>query len=166
MSKTPQHYGGEDNPFEPIKIIEHYGLNFHIGNVIKYLLRAGRKEGNAYEQDIRKSIHYLQIELAYAQKRGIPRVDSPAIEEKPAAPFFAVSLASFEGDEMPTRVLLFVNNDGIPRETFDAEEKNVKGFFVSYDADNVHVYGLKHEGDDGGNALILSLPRASTYVYS
>lgn len=163
---TPNHYGGEDNPFEPIKIIEHYGLNFHIGNVIKYLLRAGRKEGNAYEQDIRKSIHYLQIELAYAQKRGIPRMDSPAIEEKPAAPFFAVCLASLKGDEMPSRVLLFVNNEGVAREVFDAEEKGVQGFFMEYEGENIHVYGLNHEGDDGDNPLILSLPRASTYVYS
>ena len=166
MNQTPKHYGGENNPFEPIKIIEHYGLNFQIGNVIKYLLRAGRKEDNAYEQDIRKAIHYLEIELAYAQNRGIPRVDSPVIEEKPAAPFFAVCLASFEGDEMPTRVLLFVNNEGVARETFDAEEKKVQGFFVSYDADNVHVYGLNYEGDDKPNPLILSLPRSSTYVYS
>lgn len=31
----PQHYGGEDNPFEPIKIIEGLNLDFHIGNALK-----------------------------------------------------------------------------------------------------------------------------------
>lgn len=42
----PAHYGGTDNPFEPIKIIEHYDLNFSLGNVIKYTLRAGKKMMN------------------------------------------------------------------------------------------------------------------------
>jgi hypothetical protein len=42
------HYGGEDNPHEPttagkIKNIEYYDLGFNLGNVIKYILRAGIK---------------------------------------------------------------------------------------------------------------------------
>ena len=39
----PDYYGGEDNPYEAIKIIEAYDLNFSLGNVIKYVLRAGKK---------------------------------------------------------------------------------------------------------------------------
>jgi len=33
------HYGGLDNPFQPMFIIEFYELNFNLGNVIKYILR-------------------------------------------------------------------------------------------------------------------------------
>ena len=41
----PDHYGGEDNPMEVIKIIEHYKLGFRTGNVVKYVLREGKKNG-------------------------------------------------------------------------------------------------------------------------
>lgn len=57
----PAHYGGESNPFEPIKIIEHYDLNFMLGNCIKYVLRAGKK-GNKLE-DLEKALWNLQREV-------------------------------------------------------------------------------------------------------
>ena len=57
----PKHYGGEDNPFEVIKIINHYNLNFELGNVLKYVLRADKK-GNR-KQDLQKALWYLQHEI-------------------------------------------------------------------------------------------------------
>lgn len=57
----PKHYGGEDNPLEVIKIINHYGLNFELGNVLKYVLRADKK-GNR-KQDLQKALWYLQHEI-------------------------------------------------------------------------------------------------------
>ena len=57
----PKHYGGEDNPFEVIKIINHYNLNFELGNVIKYVLRADKK-GNR-KQDLQKALWYLNHEI-------------------------------------------------------------------------------------------------------
>ena len=59
--QTPQHYGGEGNPFEPIKIIEYYGLDFKLGNVLKYILRHNRK--NAPLEDLRKARHYLDMKI-------------------------------------------------------------------------------------------------------
>ena len=59
----PAHYGGDANPFEPIKIIEHYDLNFNIGNVIKYTLRAGRKSSETILIDLQKAKQYLEFEL-------------------------------------------------------------------------------------------------------
>lgn len=53
----PAHYGGEANPFEQIKIIEHYQLGFHEGNVLKYLLRWRSKDGI---KDLQKALYYLQ----------------------------------------------------------------------------------------------------------
>ena len=32
----PAHYGGADNPYEAIKVIEAWGLGFCLGNTIKY----------------------------------------------------------------------------------------------------------------------------------
>jgi hypothetical protein len=57
----PSHYGGENNPYEAIKIIEAHNLGFHLGNAVKYILRAGKK-GDASE-DIKKAIWYLEREL-------------------------------------------------------------------------------------------------------
>ena len=41
--------------------IREQGLNFHLGNAIKYICRAGHKESRT--EDLKKAIHYLQNEL-------------------------------------------------------------------------------------------------------
>ncbi len=53
----PAHYGGADNPYEAIKVIEAWKLGFHLGNTVKYIARAGRK-GNLLE-DLKKARWYL-----------------------------------------------------------------------------------------------------------
>jgi hypothetical protein len=63
----PPHYGGADNPYEAIKVIEAWGLGFHLGNAVKYIARAGRK-GDALE-DLRKSRWYLDREIANREKK-------------------------------------------------------------------------------------------------
>lgn len=55
------HY--EKTDYEPIKIINHYNLNFNLGNVIKYVLRAGKKEDNSKLSDLRKAVDYLMYEI-------------------------------------------------------------------------------------------------------
>ncbi len=62
----PDHYGGVNNPYEAIKVIEALNFNFHIGNVFKYISRAGKKidELNQSEQlsllkDLKKARWYL-----------------------------------------------------------------------------------------------------------
>lgn len=57
----PAHYGGGDNPYEAIKVIENWGLNFHLGNAVKYVSRAGKK-GDAIE-DLEKAAWYLRREI-------------------------------------------------------------------------------------------------------
>ncbi len=54
---NPDHYGGKDNVYEALKVIEAHALNFHLGNAVKYILRAGKK-GDATE-DLRKAIFYI-----------------------------------------------------------------------------------------------------------
>jgi len=41
--------------------IRDQGLNFHLGNAIKYICRAGYKDSR--REDLTKAIHYLQNEL-------------------------------------------------------------------------------------------------------
>ena len=56
----PQHYGGEKNPYEVIKVIEAWELDFHLGNTVKYISRAGKKEIDKELQDLNKALWYLQ----------------------------------------------------------------------------------------------------------
>jgi hypothetical protein len=60
MVNSPLHYQGKT--FEVIDIINDYGLNFELGNAIKYILRADKK-GNK-KQDLEKAIWYLNHELS------------------------------------------------------------------------------------------------------
>ena len=45
--------------------IRDQGLNFHLGNAIKYICRAGYKDSKI--KDLEKAIHYLQNELHYEE---------------------------------------------------------------------------------------------------
>lgn len=66
MVNHPDHYGGEDNPLEVIKIIDHYKLGFNLGNSIKYILRAENKEDHL--GDLKKAQFYLNREIAKMEK--------------------------------------------------------------------------------------------------
>lgn len=59
----PAHYGG-DTPTEPIKVIRTWGLNFSLGNVVKYVVRAGQKPSTDALDDLRKAAFYLADEIA------------------------------------------------------------------------------------------------------
>lgn len=63
----PDHYGGEDNTYEAIKVIEAWDLNFHLGNVVKYISRAGKKSKNSVE-DLKKAEWYLSRYVQFIQK--------------------------------------------------------------------------------------------------
>ena len=56
----PSHYGG-DGTYEAIRVIEAWGLGFCLGNVVKYISRAGKK-GSALE-DLKKARWYLDREI-------------------------------------------------------------------------------------------------------
>ena len=51
--------------------IRDQGLNFHLGNAIKYICRAGYK--GSKEEDLEKAIVYLQNELTHARRQNLPR---------------------------------------------------------------------------------------------
>lgn len=58
----PSHYGGEKNPYEAIKVIEAWDLNFSLGNVLKYMRRAGKKSDSILE-DLKKAAWYINREI-------------------------------------------------------------------------------------------------------
>jgi hypothetical protein len=55
----PQHYGG-DNLYEAIKVIENWNLGFCLGNVVKYISRAGKKNPEKEIEDLEKALWYLE----------------------------------------------------------------------------------------------------------
>ena len=59
----PQHYGGKDNPFEAIKVIEAWDLDFCLGNAVKYISRAGKKEVDKNCQDLEKAKWYIERKI-------------------------------------------------------------------------------------------------------
>ena len=50
--------------------IRDQGLSFHLGNVIKYVCRAGHKQDKI--EDLEKAIVYLQNELEHAKRQNSP----------------------------------------------------------------------------------------------
>lgn len=59
---NPKHYNIGD--IEVIDFIDSWGLNFNLGNVIKYVTRCNHKNNKI--EDLRKAIFYIEREI----KRG------------------------------------------------------------------------------------------------
>ena len=53
MVNHPKHYGGESNPYEAIKVIDAWDLDFCLGNTVKYISRAGKKSPEKELEDLR-----------------------------------------------------------------------------------------------------------------
>lgn len=58
----PAHYGGKDDPYEAIKVIDAWRLGFCLGNTVKYISRH-EKKGTSLE-DLKKARWYLDWEIA------------------------------------------------------------------------------------------------------
>jgi len=59
MVNHPNHYGGKDNNYEAIKVIDAWGLGFSLGNTVKYISRAGKKNPTKELEDLKKALWYL-----------------------------------------------------------------------------------------------------------
>ena len=59
----PSHYNS--GTIEVIEAIEDWKLGFHLGNAVKYVARAGKKDPSKYEEDLQKAKWYIDraIEL-------------------------------------------------------------------------------------------------------
>ncbi len=63
----PPHYGGADNPYEAIKVIQAWNLDFELGNVLKYIYRAPHK--GTLLTDLYKAKQYLQFEIEKQERK-------------------------------------------------------------------------------------------------
>lgn len=62
----PGYYGGEHNPYEVVKIIRAWGLGFELGNVLKYIRRAGDKDSMVL-RDLKKAQTYLDMYIKFLE---------------------------------------------------------------------------------------------------
>jgi hypothetical protein len=92
---SPSHYH-KASGVEVIVAIEAWGLGFCLGNVIKYVARAGRKDSGTRIEDLHKARWYLHRELEALEReereraeRGEPVVVDGCLDLCPAG----------EGDE-------------------------------------------------------------------
>ena len=64
MVNHPQHYQfGENNQYEAIKGIDEWGWGFSLGNAVKYISRAGKKNPDKEIEDLKKAIWYIEYHI-------------------------------------------------------------------------------------------------------
>jgi hypothetical protein len=77
----PEHYKA-GRKYEPIDVIEDWGLNYRLGNALKYISRNGRKDGENPIEGLKKAIYYLEREIKYLEQYKLDRpVDYKEIKE-------------------------------------------------------------------------------------
>ena len=64
----PSYYGG-DSPYEVVKVIWAWELSFTLGNVVKYVARAGKKDPSKEIEDLKKARTYLDREIERKEER-------------------------------------------------------------------------------------------------
>ena len=67
MTKKEPHYNAHPSGIECIEVVEH--MNFNLGNVIKYVWRAGLKHANGIE-DLYKAEYYIRREILRKAKES------------------------------------------------------------------------------------------------
>lgn len=73
MVNHPKYYGGKDNPYEAIKVIEAWDLNFNLGSALKYISRKSKPDASLDEQhkrleDLKKAAWYVNREVERFEK--------------------------------------------------------------------------------------------------
>jgi hypothetical protein len=56
-----------NSKYDVIDFCKDYNLNFNRGNIVKYVVRAGKKDDEL--QDMRKALDYLLREITYLEKQ-------------------------------------------------------------------------------------------------
>jgi hypothetical protein len=67
----PSHYRGDhpdDDGIQPWDVIDAFGLDYYIGSVLKYILRAGKKDIAPRVDDLRKARNFLSKAIELEEK--------------------------------------------------------------------------------------------------
>ncbi len=91
--KHPAHY--TDGKIEVIDFIEDKGFDFCLGNAIKYISRAGKKDPNKKIEDLQKAIWYINREISQLSK---PKSENTITNKEKAFVNMMFGKASVEND--------------------------------------------------------------------
>jgi hypothetical protein len=75
----PRHYF--PGIYEAINVILAWGLNFNLGNAVKYISRAGRKSVKTRLEDLRKAKWYLEAEIERAERLEGKSTEEPKLHD-------------------------------------------------------------------------------------
>ena len=66
IKERPKYYKNTSNDLDVIDIVKMFDLNFNLGNILKYIVRQGKKEDTI--QDLKKAREYLDREIYFLTK--------------------------------------------------------------------------------------------------
>lgn len=71
LETLPEYYKSRNGKsvMEPIEVIQNWDLNFCLGNVVKYVFRAGSKPGESRLKDLEKAKTYIEFEIESEEKK-------------------------------------------------------------------------------------------------
>lgn len=140
-SINPSHYHG-DRKYEPIAVIEDWGLNYRLGNAIKYLSRNGRKPGENPIEGLKKAIWYIEREIEALEKAPTYGVTYKDVLEDYAA---CAADSKFYNHEKSLDNTYIVDMDYDlwdeslgPSEPLDYMPKELKGEYCDFDVRELH----------------------------
>ena len=62
LTVRPDYYN-PDSDYEPRKVIKAWGLDWNLGNAVKYIARCGKKANNSKLIDLEKAMTYIGFEI-------------------------------------------------------------------------------------------------------
>ena len=62
LTVRPDYYN-PDSSYEPRKVIKAWGLDWNLGNALKYIARCGKKANNSKLIDLEKAMTYIGFEI-------------------------------------------------------------------------------------------------------
>ena len=74
MNTIKPKYYKEGSTFDVIDVANHFELNFSLGNVLKYIVRAGKKNPEAHIEDLLKAKEYLQREIDFVTQSHLDKL--------------------------------------------------------------------------------------------
>lgn len=67
----PNYYKNNEDSFDVIDIANKFQMNFNLGNILKYIVRAGFKNKDTKLEDLKKAQEYLKREIEYYEQETL-----------------------------------------------------------------------------------------------
>lgn len=130
-SVNPSHYS-EGRQFEPIEVIEDWGLNYRLGCALKYIARNNRKPGEDPREGLQKAIWYLQREIDSLASEPLPGDSETPYEE--VLQYYGQTVDEKEawGDHLGS---LQVNTEEDFVDLWETQDKDWEDFWNNEDTD-------------------------------